>query len=93
MKLILKKHIIDGDTINNFVASKPVFRTGINYQAAEATYLRASWGQGFRFPSMAELFIRATQSGLEIFLIHHLNLKVDGVQNLESSRGLNLGNG
>ena len=62
-----KKHIIDGDTINNFVASKPVFRTGINYQAAEATYLRASWGQGFRFPSMAELFIRATQSGLEIF--------------------------
>ena len=61
------KHIIDGEPINNFVASKPVFRTGINYQAAEATYLRASWGQGFRFPSMAELFIRATQSGLDIF--------------------------
>ena len=61
------KHIIDGEPINNFVASKPVFRSGINYQAAEATYLRASWGQGFRFPSMAELFIRATQSGLDIF--------------------------
>ena len=29
-----------GDTINSFKAAKPVFRAGINYQLAEATYLR-----------------------------------------------------
>ena len=46
-----------GDTINSFKAAKPVFRAGINYQLAEATYLRTSWGQGYRFPSIAELFI------------------------------------
>lgn len=47
----------NGDTINSFQAAKPVFRAGINYQIAEATFLRSSWGQGYRFPSIAELFI------------------------------------
>ena len=61
------KYFIEGDSINDFTAGKPVFRTGINYQAAEATYVRASWGQGYRFPSMAELFISTNQSGLEIY--------------------------
>ncbi len=62
-----KKYVINGNAINSFTAGKPVFRTGVNYQAAEATYLRGSWGQGFRFPAMAELFISATQAGLEIY--------------------------
>jgi outer membrane receptor protein involved in Fe transport len=62
-----KKYVIDGVSLNSFTAGKPVFRTGINYQVAEATYLRASWGQGFRFPAMAELFISANQAGLEIY--------------------------
>lgn len=61
------KYFIDGDSTNHFKTSKPVFRTGVNYQAAEATFLRASWGQGYRFPSMAELFISTNQSGLEIY--------------------------
>ena len=61
------KYFIEGDSINDFTAGQPVFRTGINYQAAEATYVRASWGQGYRFPSMAELFISTNQSGLEIY--------------------------
>ncbi len=36
--------------------SKPVFRAGLNYQVGPATFVRASFGQGFRFPSMAEAF-------------------------------------
>ena len=61
------KYFIDGDSINEITASKPVFRTGLNYQLAEATYIRTSWGQGYRFPSMAELFISTNQSGLESY--------------------------
>ena len=61
------KQVINGDSVNYISAGKPVFRTGINYQADKATYLRASWGQGYRFPSMAELFISTNQSGLEIY--------------------------
>ena len=62
-----QKYVINGDSLNSFSAGKPVFRSGINYQVAEATYIRSSWGQGFRFPAMAELFISATQAGLEIY--------------------------
>ena len=36
---------------------KPVFRFGANYRAAAATYFRASWGQGYRYPTIAEKFI------------------------------------
>lgn len=37
--------------------AKPVFRFGANFQLAKATYLRASWGQGYRYPTIAEKFI------------------------------------
>ncbi|MBT4479204.1 MAG: TonB-dependent receptor [Flavobacteriales bacterium] len=62
-----QKYLINGDSINEYARAKPVFRAGLNYQIAEATYLRTSWGQGFRFPSMAEMFISTNYSGIEIF--------------------------
>ena len=37
--------------------AKPVYRLGANYRLAKATYLRASWGQGYRYPTIAEKFI------------------------------------
>ncbi|HSL85801.1 MAG TPA: TonB-dependent receptor, partial [Bacteroidales bacterium] len=45
----------------------PVFRTGINYQAAEYTYLRASFGQGYRYPSVAEKHASTTLGSVRIF--------------------------
>jgi outer membrane receptor protein involved in Fe transport len=36
---------------------KPLLRFGMNYEAAKGTYLRASWGQGFRVPTINEYFI------------------------------------
>ncbi len=44
----------------------PVFRTGLNWQAADYTYLRASFGQGYRFPSMAEKFAATTLGSIII---------------------------
>jgi outer membrane receptor protein involved in Fe transport len=46
---------------------KPVSRLGLNYRVAKATYLRASFGQGFRFPTVAERFIKTSASGLDIY--------------------------
>lgn len=37
--------------------SRLVSRMGLNYTLAPFTYLRASWGQGYRFPTIAERFI------------------------------------
>ncbi len=47
--------------------AKPVFRAGINYQPAEYTYFRASWGQGYRFPTIAERYI-STDVGDLLFI-------------------------
>lgn len=46
--------------------ARPVARFGLNYQAAEATFFRASWGQGFRFPTIAEKFITTDLGGTPI---------------------------
>lgn len=37
----------------------PVFRTGINYQPFPFTFIRTSWGQAYRLPSIGERFIDA----------------------------------
>ena len=41
---------------------KPVYRTGMNLRLHKATFLRASYGQGYRFPAIAEKYIK-TQVG------------------------------
>ncbi|MEK7254425.1 MAG: TonB-dependent receptor, partial [Bacteroidota bacterium] len=46
--------------------SRPVFRFGMSYRVSENTFLRASWGQGYRFPTIAEKFIFTTFGGLRI---------------------------
>ncbi|MCX6274476.1 MAG: TonB-dependent receptor [Bacteroidetes bacterium] len=45
----------------------PVFRAGMNYKLFEHTNLRASYGQGYRYPSVAEKYIRTQVSGLDIY--------------------------
>lgn len=45
----------------------PVFRTGLNWQVADYTYLRASFGQGYRFPSIAEKHAATTLGSVTIF--------------------------
>jgi iron complex outermembrane receptor protein len=45
----------------------PVFRMGMNYRLTSHTHLRASFGQGYRFPSVAEKFIATKVSGLHIY--------------------------
>lgn len=53
--------------------TKPVFRAGVNYQAAEYTYIRASFGQGFRFPTIAEKFI-STSLGTAVAIVPNNDL-------------------
>jgi iron complex outermembrane receptor protein len=45
----------------------PVFRSGINFRFLKSTYLRASYGQGYRYPSIAEKFIRTSVGNLIIY--------------------------
>ena len=54
-------------TVNDEAQSAPVFRAGANYQLFQATYLRASYGQGFRFPTIGERYIRTSVGKLNIY--------------------------
>ena len=47
--------------------SRPVLRAGINYQILKGTHLRASFGQGYRYPSMTEKYTSTSLSGVNIF--------------------------
>lgn len=61
--LRFERYTLDGEV----EYSNPVFRTGLNYQVARYTYLRASFGQGYRFPSIAEKYTLTTVGSLNIF--------------------------
>jgi outer membrane receptor protein involved in Fe transport len=53
-------------TVNAEEASQPVVRAGATWQALKATYLRVSYGQGFRFPTIGERFISTSVGSLRI---------------------------
>lgn len=44
----------------------PLIRAGINYRLLDYTFLRASFGQGYRFPSIAEKFAATTLGSVRI---------------------------
>ncbi len=59
----LEKNILDSDP-DRLV---PVFRSGLNFQAAQHTFVRASFGQGYRYPSVAERHAATTLGSVRIF--------------------------
>ncbi len=53
--------------INGQSEGRPVFRTGVNYQFGIASYVRGSFGQGYRFPTVAEMFIQTAVGVINIY--------------------------
>ncbi len=53
--------------LEQYTEAKPVFKAGMNFRAAKATYLRASVGQGYRFPVISEAFIRTSAGPVSIY--------------------------
>lgn len=45
----------------------PVFRAGLNWQVASLSFLRLSFGQGYRYPSIAEKHASTTLGSVRIF--------------------------
>jgi len=60
--LRIENNSLDG--INDRIV--PVFRAGLNWQVADYTFLRASFGQGYRYPSIAEKFAATTLGSIKI---------------------------
>ncbi|MCH8317953.1 MAG: TonB-dependent receptor [Bacteroidetes bacterium] len=47
--------------------AKTVFRTGVSARVLKETYIRASFGQGFRFPTIAEKYVRTSVGAVNIY--------------------------
>jgi len=48
-------------------AIKPIFRAGASLKVLQETYVRASYGQGYRFPTITERFIRTGVGNFGVF--------------------------
>lgn len=46
---------------------KPIFRGGLNYQLADYSFIRASFGQGYRYPSIVEKYARKDIGGVGVY--------------------------
>lgn len=80
--------------VDTFIqATKPVFRTGLNWEVSKTTNIRASWGQAYRLPSVAERYVDATFANF-IFIIPNPTLKPETGWSAEVGvkQGLKVGN-
>lgn len=77
------------DTFNS--DALPVFRFGFNYQAAEATFIRGSIGQGYRFPTIAEKFVNTSVGGIGIFPNPNLEPETGWSAEIGIKQGVKLG--
>ena len=67
------------DSIEN---SASIIRAGLNYKVAEGTHVRMSFGQGYRFPTIAERYIRTSVGSFGVF--DNPDLKPEQSWNLEA---------
>ncbi len=76
---------------DSITAMKPIFRAGASLKLYQETYLRASYGQGYRFPTITERFIRTGVGNFGVF--PNPNLKPESSWNAEVGikQGLKLG--
>ena len=52
---------------DSITALKPIFRAGASIKIYQETYLRASYGQGYRFPTITERFIKTGVGNFGVF--------------------------
>ena len=76
------------DTIT---AMKPIFRAGASLKIYQETYIRASFGQGFRFPSITERFIKTGVGNFGVFPNPYLKPESSWNAEIGIKQGLKLG--
>jgi iron complex outermembrane receptor protein len=70
----------------------PILRTGFHYEVAKFTHLRASIGQGIRYPSVAERFTQTSVGALNIFPNPTLRPEIGWSGEIGLKQGVKIGN-
>lgn len=70
---------------------RPLLRFGLNYQATSSTFIRASYGEGFRFPTVVERYSEDEIGGVNVY--PNADLKTERGWNAELGvkQGIKLG--
>lgn len=69
----------------------PVIRIGAHYQAAEYTHFRASFGQGIRYPSVAERHTQTSVGALNVFPNPELRPEIGWAAELGFKQAIKIG--
>jgi iron complex outermembrane receptor protein len=69
----------------------PILRTGFHYELAKYTHLRASIGQGIRYPSVAERYTQTSVGALNIFPNPSLSPEIGWAAELGFKQGVRIG--
>ncbi|HTA81628.1 MAG TPA: TonB-dependent receptor [Bacteroidia bacterium] len=83
-----ESNVIDDTSKEN---SPVVFRAGANYKLAEHTFIRASYGEGYRFPSIAEKYINSSVGPVSIFPDPTLTPETGYSSEIGISQGMQIG--
>jgi outer membrane receptor protein involved in Fe transport len=72
-------------------AIKPIFRAGGSVKVLQETYVRASYGQGYRFPTITERYIRTGVGNFGVFPNNELKAESSWNAEVGVKQGIKLG--
>ena len=89
----LRPEVFQQDTLpgGKVTESRPIFRLGTSYQVGAATFLRASFGQGYRYPTIAERFVTTQAAGLNVAANPSLNSETGWSGEFGIKKGFKIG--
>jgi len=79
------------DTSGMALPVYPIVRFGAHYQLAEYTHLRASFGQGIRYPAVAERYISTNVGSLNVFANPGLTRETGWAAEIGFKQGVKIG--
>ncbi len=79
-------------TINKNSQGKPVFRSGLNVKVFTYTFIRSSFGQGFRFPTISEKYINTNIGPVSIYPNQTLGSETSWNAEAGIKQGIKIGN-
>ena len=83
---------IESNSIDNIDKETiPVIRSGINFEIFEHTHFRASYGQGYRYPSIAEKYVSTQVGRIVIYPNDSVKSETGWTSELGLKQGLKLG--
>lgn len=77
--------------LNKYKESKPVIRAGVSREITRATFLRASFGQGYRFPTIAESYVQTSVGPIKIYPNNNLKSEKGWNAEIGVKQGMKVG--